>query len=436
LYSRGEDSERRLAFVCSRYPAVSHAFVVREARALRARGVEVHTFSVRRPADSELLSSIDRDEHRRTFSILPPRPLRLVAAHLRAAFSAPLRYLSTLFLSLRLSTGGPRSTLWRAFYFVEAIVLWHECRRRGVCRLHVHFPNVGSDLTMLAAHFGGPDWSWSFTMHSCNQLLDESPLRLAEKIGSAAFVVCTSDFVRAQMMQLVPLEEWRKLSVVRVGLNTDALHPPSARAGGGPLRLLTVAQLVRRKGHAVLLDALARLRSQGVDVTATFVGDGPERESLERLAADLGLDVRFAGAVGQGELGAYYADAQVFCLPTFAEGLPVVLMEAMGSALPVVSTSVMGVPELVEDGESGLLVSPGREDQLADAIARLASAPDLRERMGSAGRRVIVEELGLGPATDALIELIWGDPGDRPSDAAGDARHLPEPVLANAQVAG
>lgn len=437
MSSRDVASERqRLAFGCSRYPAVSHAFVVREARALRARGVEVHTFSVRRPADSELLSSVDREEHRDTFSLLPPRLLRLVAAHLRAAAVAPLRYLSTLFLSLRLSTGGPRSTLWRAFYFVEAIVLWHECRRRGVRRLHVHFPNVAADVAMLASRFGGPGWSWSFTMHSCNQLLNESPLRLPEKIRSAAFVVCTSDFVRAQLMQLVPLEEWRKLSVVRVGLDADAFHPPSARTPSGPLRLLTVAQLVRRKGHAVLLEALVRLRSQGVDVSATFVGDGPEREALERLAADLRLDVRFAGAVGQGELGAYYADAQLFCLPTFAEGLPVVLMEAMGSGLPVVSTSVMGVPELVEDGESGLLVSPAREDQLADAIARLAAAPELREHMGSAGRRAVVEELGLGDATKALIELMWGETDDRASDAAGTGRLLPEPAVAKAQVAG
>jgi glycosyltransferase involved in cell wall biosynthesis len=415
---------------------VSHAFVVREARALRARGVDVHTFSVRRPDDRELLSSVDREEHRATFSILPPRPLRLAAAHLRAALTAPLRYLSTLFLSLRLTTGGPRSTLWRAFYFGEAIVLWHECRRRGVRHIHVHFPNVASDLAMLAAHFGGPGWSWSFTMHSCNQLLDESPLRLPEKIRSAAFVVCTSDFVRAQMMQLVPLEEWRKLSVVRVGLDADAFRPPNTRDGGGPLRLLTVAQLVRRKGHAVLLEALARLRSQGVDVTATFVGDGPERDSLERRAADLRLDVRFAGAVGQGELAAYYADAQLFCLPAFAEGLPVVLMEAMGSGLPVVSTSVMGVPELVEHGESGLLVSPGRDDQLANAIARLASAPELRKRMGSAGRRRVVEELGLGDATDALIELIWAHSGERASNTAGSGDLLPEPVVAEAQVAG
>lgn len=437
MSSRDVDSEpQRLAFGCSRYPAVSHAFVVREARALRARGVDVHTFSVRRPADGELLSGVDREEHSRTFSILPPRPLRLVAAHLRAAFSAPLRYLATLFLSLRLSTGGPRSTLWRAFYFAEAIVLWDECRRRGVRRLHVHFPNVAADVAMLAASFGGPAWSWSFTMHSCNQLLDESRLRLAEKIRSAAFVVCTSDFVRAQMMQLVPLGEWPKLRVVRVGLDPDAFHPPGTRAGAGPLRLLTVAQLVRRKGHAVLLEALALLRAQGVDVTATFVGDGPERESLERLAAHLRLDVRFAGAVGQGELGVYYADAQLFCLPTFAEGLPVVLMEAMASGLPVVSTSVMGVPELVEDGESGLLVSPGRKDQLADAIARLASAPELRERMGSAGRRAVVEELGLDHATDSLIELLWGHSDDRASDGAGAGRRVPEAAMAKAGAAG
>lgn len=433
MSSRGVDSERRrIAVVCSRYPAVSHAFIVREVRALRARGVDVHTFSIRRPAEAEVLSSVDRDEHSRTVAILPPRPLRLLMAHARAMFSAPLRYLSTLWLSLRLSPGGPRALLWRAFYFAEAIVLWDECRRRGVRRLHAHFANVGSDVAMLAARFGGGGWSWSFTMHSCNQLLDEAPQALPQKIHSAALVVCISDFVRAQLMRLVPHEEWRKLQVVRCGVDARQFHASTARDGGGPLRLLTVAQLTRRKGHAVLLEALALLRDAGVEVTATFVGDGPEREWLERLATERRLDVRFAGAVGQSDIGAYYADAQLFCLPTFAEGLPVVLLEAMASALPVVTTAVMGIPELVEDGETGLLVSPGRADLLAAAIARLAVAPELRERMGAAGRRLVAEELGLARSAGALIELVWGRAGGHRSGAAQDGPRVREPVAARA----
>ena len=372
MYSRGEGSEQpRIAVVCSRYPAVSHTFIAREVRALRERGLDVHTFSLRRPAADEPLSSADRAEGGRTTVLVPPRPARFVAAHARAAVTHPLRYLSTLAWSLRLGTGGLRALLWRVFYFAEAVLLWDECRRRGVRRLHAHFANVGSDVAMLAARLGGDGWAWSFTMHGCTELFDESPHRLPRKVCDASLVICNSDFTRAQLMKLVEREQWGKLHVVRCGVDPRAFAPPERRRQSGPLRVLSVGRLVPGKGHAVLLEALDRLRQQGIGTRTTLVGDGPERESLELLAAELGLDVRFAGAVGRDELAAFYAAADAFCLPTFAEGLGVVLLEAMASGLPVVSTQVMGVPEAVEDGETGLLVSPGRADLLADALARL-----------------------------------------------------------------
>jgi len=407
LYWRDAVSDRPpLAVVCSRYPALSHAFVVREVRALRERGLDVHTFTVRRPSQAELLSAVDREEHRGTVALLPPKPLRLVAAHARALVTRPLRYLGALVNSLRLSTGGARAALWRLFYFAEAVLLWDECRRRGVRRLHAHFANVGSDVAMLAARLGGPEWSWSFTMHGCTELFDERPHRLPHKIRDAQLVVCNSDFTRSQLMKLVEGGQWDKLEVVRCGVDPAALEPPARRPGGDPLRVLSVGRLVPGKGHRVLLDALARLRDEGIHTVTTLVGDGPERESLERVAAELRLDVRFAGAAGQDELRPYYADAQLFCLPTFAEGLGVVLIEAMACALPVVSTRVMGVPEVVEDGETGLLVSPGRPDLLAGALARLALAPELREQMGAAGRRRALREFDIGRQGEALAALF------------------------------
>jgi glycosyltransferase involved in cell wall biosynthesis len=174
------------------------------------------------------------------------------------------------------------------------------------------------------------------------------------------------------------------------------------------------------KGHAVLLDALATLRERNIATLTTFVGDGPEREPLERLAEHLRLDVRFAGAVGQDELRAYYDDAQVFCLPTFAEGLGVVLLEAMASGLPVVSSLVMGVPEVVDD-ESGLLVLPGRPDLLADAIARLAGAPSMRRRMGLAGRHRVIERFSL-ERQGAAVAALLGAERAVPHSAPGQAR--------------
>jgi colanic acid/amylovoran biosynthesis glycosyltransferase len=399
---------RPVAVVCSRYPAVSHAFIVREVRALREQGLAVHTFTVRRPRADELLSAEDREEHARTHALLPPRPLRFAAAHLRALCTRPLRYLGALALSLRLGTGGARSLLWRFFYFAEGVLLWDECRRRGVRHLHAHFANVGSDVSLLAAYLGGPGWSWSFMMHGCTELFDERPHRLPYKIEHAAFVACNSHFTRSQLMKLVERSAWGRLHVVPCGIDTLTLPHPPRRGEDGPLRVLTVGRLVPGKGHALLLEALADLRDRGIPAAATFVGDGPERAGLERLAEELRLDVRFAGAVGQDELPAFYEHAQLFCLPTLAEGLGVVLLEAMAHGLPVVSTRVMGVPEVVEEGRTGLLVLPGRADLLAQAIESLAADPELRERMGLAGRERVQREFRLDRQGAAVSRLLNG----------------------------
>lgn len=409
-----------IAVLCSRYPAVSHAFLVDEVRALRKHGIDVHTFTVRRTAGDELRSRDDREEDARTYSILPPHPLRLIAAHLRAIVSGPLRYVSGLWLSLRLTPGGVRGTLWRAFYFAEAVVVWDECRRRGVRRLHAHFANVGSDVAMLSAHVGGPAWSWSFTMHGCTELFDGTAHQLPEKLRRAEVVICNSDFTRSQLMRLIGHDQWRKLRVVRCGVDSRRFAPQEQRVAGGPLRVLTVARLVRAKGHAVLLHALASMRDDGIETAATFVGDGPERERLERLTGELGLDVRFAGAAGHDELAAYYGDAQVFCLPTLDEGLGVVLLEAMASGVPVVSSRLMGVPEVVRDGESGLLVSPGRSDQLAEALTRLAGATELRERMGRSGRQTVLEGFDIDRSALAVAHCLGIPISAGPPVAADD----------------
>ena len=407
MSSRGVGSERAFACVVSRYPAVSHSFILREVRALRQRGIDVHTFTIRRPDPGELLSVADREEHARTFAVLPPRPLKLIGSHLRALFTHPLRYFGTLAAAQRLSPPGARERLWRLFYFGEAMLVWSECRRRGLRHLHAHFANVGSEVALLAARFGGPEWSWSFMMHGSTELFSEKPHRLPDKIRGARLVVCNSDFTRAQLMKLVGREEWGKLQVVRCGIDAGALAPRRQRAGG-PLHILTVGRLVPGKGHALLLEALYALRKRGVEVEATFVGDGPDRAGLETLTHELMLhrQVRFAGAVGQDELPDWYAQADAFCLPTLAEGLGVVLLEAMAAGRPVVSTRVMGVPEVVEDEATGLLVSPGRVDELADALERLAASPDLCERLGRHGRLRVDTEFALDAATTRLIELF------------------------------
>ena len=400
----------RIAYVVSRYPAVSHTFIQREVMALRRLGIGIDTFSIRRSDPPELLSKADRAEFASTFSILPARPGRLLAAHARAVLTRPHRYARALALSLRLGSVGARDRLWQLFYFVEAVMLWDECRRRGIRRVHAHFANVAADVAMLATELGGGgpdrDWSWSFTMHGPAELYELRRHRLAEKIEHASLVICISDFCRSQLMGLVDARHWPKLQTVRLGVDVHAFRPAQPRIGDDskrPLRVLCVGRLTPLKGQAVLLEAIAELKRRGVAAEVTMVVDGPSRDSLEELVRRLEVAplVEFTGAVGQDEIRAHYAAADVFCLPSFAEGLPVVLMEAMAMGLPVVTTRITGTPELVEDGTSGRLVSPARSDQLADALAELACAPERARSIGRAGREKVRAEFDLARSAAA-----------------------------------
>jgi len=407
----GAASLVKIAYLTSHYPAVSHTFVLREVNALRRLGAEIATFSIRRVGADQLLADADRVAFESTYAILPPSWTRLIGTHVKLAATAPKAYLSTLTMALRDAPPGLRGPLWQFFYFVESVELWRECRRRGIRHIHTHLANVAADVAMLAAHLGSEvdskrPWSWSFTMHGPTEFSDVRRFRLAEKIRRAQFVVCISDYARSQLMALSDPALWDRLHVVHCGIPLEQFtNSQSKDAGQGAPSILFLGRLVPEKGQAVLLQAVARLAERGHIVNLILAGGGPSRVGLERLAERLGIGSRsaFPGAVGQEEIHALYADASIFCVPSFAEGVPGVLMEAMAMRLPVVSTRIAGIPELVDDGETGLLVSPGRPDELADALERLLKDPSLCSRMGSRAREKVIREFN----TDRSAEQLY-----------------------------
>lgn len=414
----------RIGYLCGQYPAVSHTFVLREVEALRRRGVEIDTFSIRRASADHLLAEADRVAFQSTFAILPARVGRLLGAHLRAAISAPRAYVRTLRLALRLAPPGLRGRIWQLFYFGEGVVLWDECRRRDIRHLHVHLANVAADVALLATELGcavagEQRWSWSFTMHGPTEFFDVGLFRLAEKLRRARFVVCISDFTRSQLMSLCDPGEWGKLHVLHVGIPIEQFtdhgdFPPPARTDPS---ILFIGRQVPEKGQGVLLEAVAMLAERGVRVRVTLAGEGAARGDFERLAERLGVAAQtsFPGAVGQEDICALYAGASVFCLPSFAEGVPGVLMEAMAMETPVVSTRITGIPELIEDDHSGLLVAPGRADELADALERLLVDPALRDRLASAGREKVVCEFNTETQAQRLHTLFESELEPPPS---------------------
>jgi glycosyltransferase involved in cell wall biosynthesis len=407
----------RVAYLVSRYPIVSHAFIVGEVQALRERGVEVQPFTVVRVDRDELIEDATHAEDARTTALRPVSPPRLAAVHLGALLRRPRGYAAALARALRLRSGGARDLVWQLAYFAQAVLLATELRRRRIRHVHAHHANVASDVAMLACTYDRR-LSWSLTLHGPTELADVARHRLAVKVADAALVACISDFARSQAMALLPPDAWARLRVVHLGVDLEAFggdrHRGTPAGGERTLRVLSVGRLSAQKGHPVLLEAVAAARERGADVQLTLVGDGPLRDELRRLAGALGLDgaVTLPGAIGHDRLAELYQQADAFCLASFAEGVPVVLMEAMASGLPVIATRVMGVPELVEDGVSGLLVPPGRADLIADALVRLAAAgPEHRSEMGRAGREAVRREWSLADSAAAMHQLL--------ADAAG-----------------
>jgi glycosyltransferase involved in cell wall biosynthesis len=412
----------KLAYVCSEYPAISHTFVLREIEALRELGLEIDTFSLRRTPDEKLLSERDRRVAASTVAILPPRWGRLLRAHLGAALRAPRAYFATLAYALGLAPPGLRGRLWQFFYFVEAILLWSECERRGIRHLHVHLANAAADATMVAVHYGNARspgrWSWSLTMHGPTEFWDVRHYRLAEKVESADFVVCISEFCRSQLMNLCAPERWEQLRVVHCGIPVEQFtrRTPPPEPGPGA-RILYIGRLVPEKGQTVLLEAIAELTRRGHDLTATIAGEGALKPELEKMAERLRLGdrIEFPGAVGQHQLRDLYEEAAVFCLPSFGEGVPIVLMEAMAMEVPPVSTRIAGIPELIEHERGGLLVPPGRADELADALESLLTDPAFYRRLATGGRAKVIEEFDTRRSAEQLLAVFEEMLGEKTS---------------------
>lgn len=409
------DAALRVAYLVSQYPAPSHVFIEREIEALRARGVGVETFSIRPTPNDELLSRQMRAEAKTTTVVLA-RKSRLLWAGLSTLARHPQALGGAVRLALGSGERTVRSRLYQLVYLVEATLVLRAMRRKKLAHLHVHFANNGADVARLVVELGtaidGADrgWRWSLTLHGPTEFEAVAKVDLPAKLLSAAAVACISDFTRSQAMRLLPPSDWAKLTVAPMSVDTRRFSPGAPAATTRPLRVLSVGRLVPEKAAPVLVEALLQTLAAGVELEARIVGAGPMKEMLEERinAAGSTHSITLLGAVGQEQLPDLYRWADVFCLPSFQEGLPVVLMEAMASGLPVVTTYVAGIPELVEDGANGLLVPAGRADLIAAALCDLATSPGTRAEMGAAGRRVVCSRHSLDVAGRQMHTFLRG----------------------------
>jgi len=393
----------RIAYLVSQYPAVNHTFILREIRQLRCMGFEIHVASIRAVDRAyEHLSLEEQEEQREAFYIKPAGIGAALRANFAVLFFRPFSYFRGLAYSLRLAGSSLNAMVFNLFYFVEAVVFVNWMLRERLSQIHMHF---SSTVGLIAQRIA--PMRTSVTIHGPEEFADPGAFYLRQKIQAFDVICAISQYGRSQLMQLSDPSHWHKFRVSRLGIDPSVYAPRPFR-DNPPFEILCVGRLSPVKGHQVLIGALDRLVREGRPVRLRLVGDGPSREALQSEVARRSLNrhIVFEGALNAERVLALYRQAHIFALPSFAEGIPVVLMEAMAMEIPCVTTWITGIPELIRNEIDGLLVPPSGEEELAVALTRLLDDSELRMRIGRSGRRRILEYYDLNRNTAVLATIL------------------------------
>jgi colanic acid/amylovoran biosynthesis glycosyltransferase len=397
-------SARHLGYVLKRFPRISETFVAAELIELERQGERVTVFAVSRPDEPFTHAFVQELKARVVY--LPHRPLREPVRVGRALFrvlrSDPRGWLWAAAVSL----WPPRLAGWRRL--LQATVLRDEMAQAGVDHAHAHFASTAADLASLAWRMGGP--TYSVTAHAKDIYHRQVRVeRLRRKLSSAAFVATVSAANRDYLDSI--LIGRARLHVIPNAVDLRRLGGPNGRHSE-PGLVLAVARLVEKKGLADLVVACARLGARGIGVRLEVVGEGPLRAALERTAGCSGAPVVFRGALPQEEVLELYRGAAVVCLPCVVasngdrDGLPTSVLEAMALGVPVVTTAVNGLRELVIDGQTGLVVPERDPPALADALERLLADGRLAERLAVGGRELVERRYSLERSVSTLRALF------------------------------
>lgn len=379
-----------VAYLINQYPKVSHSFIRREILALEAQGVRVSRYAVRGWADA-VVDPADQAEQTQTRYLLQHGLPGLLPALVASLLLSPLRFWSALKLALQASRGADRPWPLHLVYLAEACQLARWLKQNPVDHLHAHFGTNSAEVAMLAHALGGP--GYSFTVHGPEEFDKPQALHLALKVAHSRFVVAISSYGRSQLWRWLPHTQWHKVQVVHCGLDAAFHQVPEVPVPQAP-RLVCVGRLCEQKGQLLLVEAARQLRDAGQPLELVLAGDGEMRASIEALVAQHGLQqqVRITGWISAEQVRNELLAARALVLPSFAEGLPVVIMEAMALRRPVLSTYVAGIPELVLPGVHGWLFPAGDASALAHAMQEcLFAAPEALQAMGQAAYSRVLE---------------------------------------------
>jgi glycosyltransferase involved in cell wall biosynthesis len=402
----------RIAYLINLYPKISHVFIRREILAIEQRGIEVVRIAIR-GWDSELVDDVDRLERDRTRYVLREGGAKLLVAVTRLLVARPRHLIRALVLTWQMSRQSARPLPVHLIYLAEACWIALLIRAMHVSHVHAHFGTNSANVAMLVHELGGP--SWSFTVHGPEEF-DLAPIiGLKEKLNRCAFVVAISSYGRSQLYRLLEYHHWGKAHVVACGLDSPFFEVPLCPAPARR-RLVCVGRLCEQKGQILLVDAARQLASEGLDFELVLVGDGEIRDHLEALIKrhNLRKQVLIYGWMTNAQVRDEILAARALVLPSFAEGLPIVIMEAMALKRPIISTYVGGIPELVRSGEHGWLVPAGDLASLVAAMrASIEAPPELLAQMGEVAQKRVLARHSVEVQADRLIGLFRHTVGNR-----------------------
>lgn len=398
-----------VAYLVNQYPKVSHSFIRREILAVEACGIKVLRCSIR-ACNAELVDEGDKAELAKTKVVLAGglkgAGLNLFSGLLWALVTRPLSLAKAVGAMLQLGLKSERGLLLHVAYLAEACVLLRWFQQANVGHVHVHFGTNSATVALLCRYLGGP--TYSFTVHGPEEFDKPGAIALGEKIRHAAFVVAVSSFGRSQLYRWCDYCHWQKIHVIHCGVDDEFLNQPYTPVPEAPT-LVCVGRLSEQKGHLLLLEAATKLALEGMTFKLIFVGDGPLRHQIEATIAHHHLQghIVITGWASSAEVRQQLLHARALVLPSFAEGLPVVIMEALALARPVISTYVAGIPELVEPGGCGWLVPAGSVSHLAEAMrSALTASVEVLSYMGTIGMERVAREHSASIEAKKLAQLF------------------------------
>lgn len=410
----------RIAYVMSRFPKITETFVFYEILAMDAMGLAVDVYPLLR--ERQQVSHPEAETWVKRARFQPFISLSILRAHAHFLRRAPGRYARVLWDVLRQTWGSRNFFIGAIGIFPKAVRFAYEMKQRRTTHIHAHFATHPTVAAFIAHRLTG--LPFSFTAHGSDLHVDRRMLDI--KVQASAFAVTISAYNKEVMVRTCGEHARSKIRIVHCGVDPSVFSPARRRPPGGPFEIACVASFEEVKGHRYLVAACRLLRERGVEFRCHLIGDGPLRQEVVRWIREAVLEssVVLHGSMARPDVARMLGSVDAAVLASYPtkegkrEGIPVALMEAMASGLPVVSTAISGIPELVESEVTGYLVPPCDAVALADALQALAADGDLRARMGAAGRQKVVQEFDIHANTRRLLDLFVG------SRQEGDMRSL------------